>query len=113
MTWICVRCTARLPRTTSRLGYISPGAKLVKSNPSSNAGPELGAQGRAGKRPPRALPHIREMYNMRNAGRRSFVRGHDGHRKSKQALVFASIGFISALASGGALAATTVQAESM
>src|SRR5262245_56340269 len=50
---------------------------------------------------------------MRNAGRRSFVRGHHGHRKSKQALLFASIGFISALAAGGAFAATTIQAESM
>src|SRR5581483_9414311 len=50
---------------------------------------------------------------MRNAGRRSFVRGHGGHRKFKQALLLASIGFVSALASGGAFAATTVQAESM
>src|SRR3954463_9639216 len=50
---------------------------------------------------------------MRNAGKRSFVRGLGGHRKSKQAIVLAGLGFVSVLASGGAFAATTVQAESM
>jgi hypothetical protein len=50
---------------------------------------------------------------MHNAGSSSFARGLGRHRKSKLAIVFASAGFVFALASGAASAATTIEAESM